>query len=72
LEKIGKLDPAKLVLAGDGDAAALKEIDAILIEESQGADGASCSGRPWARTCSRGAAPKSNSSTVTSLIRGHR
>jgi len=36
LEKIGKLDPAKLVLAGDGDADALKEVDAILIQESAG------------------------------------
>jgi 2-dehydropantoate 2-reductase len=36
LEKIGKLDPAKLALAGDGSAAALKEVDAILIEESAG------------------------------------
>ena len=36
LEKIGKLDPAKLVLAGDGDAVALKQVDAILIEESAG------------------------------------
>jgi 2-dehydropantoate 2-reductase len=36
LEKIGKIDPAKLVLAGDGDAAALKEVDDILIAESAG------------------------------------
>jgi 2-dehydropantoate 2-reductase len=36
LEKIGKLDPAKLALAGDGDATALEEIDAILIAESAG------------------------------------
>jgi 2-dehydropantoate 2-reductase len=36
LEKIGKLDPAKLVQAGDGDAVALKEIDDIMIEESAG------------------------------------
>jgi len=36
LEKIGKLEPAKLALAGDGDAAALKEVDAVLIEESAG------------------------------------
>src|SRR3979411_1656063 len=39
LEKIGKLDPAKLVLAGDGDGGALKEIDAILVEESAGGGG---------------------------------
>ena len=36
LEKIGKLDPEKLVRAGDGDDAALKEVDAILIAESAG------------------------------------
>ena len=36
LEKIGKLEPVKLALAGDGDAAALKEVDAVLIEESAG------------------------------------
>src|SRR5262245_13878115 len=36
IERIGKLDPAKLVLAGDGNTAALKEIDDILIEESAG------------------------------------
>src|SRR5262245_27745229 len=39
LEKIGKLDPAKLALAGDGDAAALKEVDAILIGESAAGGG---------------------------------
>jgi len=38
----------------DGDAAALKEIDAILIEESAGGPAAaSCSVPPWVRTCSR-------------------
>ena len=36
LEKIGKLDPAKLARAGDGDPAALKEVDAILVQESAG------------------------------------
>jgi 2-dehydropantoate 2-reductase len=36
LEKIGKLDPARLILAGDGDAAALKEVDDILVAESAG------------------------------------
>jgi len=36
LEKVGKLDPAQLVRAGGGDAAAIKEVDAILIGESAG------------------------------------
>jgi 2-dehydropantoate 2-reductase len=36
LEKIGKLDPAKLVGAADGDRAAREEIDAILVGESSG------------------------------------
>src|SRR5262249_1943734 len=36
LEKIGKLDPATLVKAGDGDVAAREEVDAILIQEPAG------------------------------------
>jgi hypothetical protein len=36
LEKIGKLDPATLAKAGDGDTAAREEIDAILVQESAG------------------------------------
>jgi 2-dehydropantoate 2-reductase len=36
LEKIGKLDPATLAKAGDGDTAARDEIDAILVQESAG------------------------------------
>jgi 2-dehydropantoate 2-reductase len=36
LEKIGKLDPDKLVRAAAGDPAAIKEVDAILISESAG------------------------------------
>jgi 2-dehydropantoate 2-reductase len=36
LEKIGKLDPATLAKAGDGDAAARDEVDAILVQESAG------------------------------------
>src|SRR5258705_3519457 len=36
LEKIGKLEPAKLALAGDGDAAPPQEIDAILLQETAG------------------------------------
>ncbi|MDQ8729208.1 2-dehydropantoate 2-reductase [Bradyrhizobium sp. LHD-71] len=36
LEKIGKLEPKKLVRAADGDADALAEVDATLVGESSG------------------------------------
>jgi len=72
LEKIGKLDPAKLVLAGDGDADALKEVDAILIQESAGGGRGELQRPSMGQDVLKGAAPKSNSSTAISLTKAHR
>jgi hypothetical protein len=72
LEKIGKLDPAKLALAGDGDAARSRRSMPSSSRNRRAAGAASCSVPPWARTCSRDAAPKSNSSTAISSTKARR
>jgi 2-dehydropantoate 2-reductase len=36
IEKVGKLPPDRLALAGDGDAAAIEEIEELLLSESSG------------------------------------
>ena len=71
-DEVSHMDPETIARAGEGDAAATRRRSMSTASPRPTVLGAASTGRRWARTWSRGGAPRSSFSTALSCARARR